>query len=163
MNIVVELDGVLRGYRNDEPIAVGTLVVGALSAYNQITFITDLSEPEAKQWLNENKVVDFDRIIDSSVGLEGEDLKQRQLNLARAKGGIGLFITSNPSLWAYAFDQGIPSMMFGVPSYLRAEFRPDAPRKVRSWNEIEEAISKQNAQRTEDARLIRTETVRFGD
>lgn len=161
MHIVVELDGVLRGNRNDEPIAQGILVVGALSAYNQISFITELNATEAEQWINQNKVVDFDNLIDSSVALEGENLKQRQLMVARSKGNVDLFITSNPALWAFAFDQGIPSLMFGVPSYLRAEFRPDAPRQVRSWSQIEEAISKQNELRTKDKRLIRTETVRF--
>jgi hypothetical protein len=161
MKIVVELDGVLRGSRNDEPIATGILMTGALSAYNQITFITEMSGPEATKWLDENKIVDFDRIIDSSVGLDGENLKERQLKFARSKGPIDLFITSSPSLWAFSFDLGIPSIMFGVPGYLRPEFRPDAPRSVRSWSEIEEAVAKQNALRTQDARLIRTETVRF--
>jgi hypothetical protein len=163
MHIVVDLDGVLRGFRNDEPIAAGALVTGALSAYNQITFITELSPARVKQWLDENKVVDFDNIIDSSVGLEGEELKKRQIRHARARGPIDLLITANPSLWAFAFEQGIPSMMFGVPTYLRPEFRPDAPKKVRAWTEIEDAISKQNALMTQDKRLIRTETVRFGD
>jgi hypothetical protein len=161
MHIVVDLDGVLRGHRNDEPISQGILVVGALSAYNQITFITELSPQLAKQWVDQNKIVDFDNMIDSSVSLEGEPLKERQLKLARAKGVVDLFITSNPSLWAFAFEQGIPSLMFGVPSYLRAEFRPDAPKSVRAWSDIENAISKQNELMTRDKRLIRTETVRF--
>lgn len=161
MHIVVELDGVLRGNRNDEPIAQGILVVGALSAYNQISFITELNAREAEQWINQNKIVDFDNLIDSSVGLDGEVLKHRQLKVARSKGTVDLFITSNPELWAFAFDQGIPSLMFGVPSYLRAEFRPDAPKSVRSWSQIESAIAKQNELRTKDKRLIRTETVRF--
>lgn len=163
MHIVVDLDGVLRGFRNDEPIASGILMTGALSAYNQITFITELSEARVKQWLNENKVVDFDNIINSSVHLEGEVLKERQIRFARARGPIELFITANPTLWAFAFEQGIPSLMFGIPGYLRAEFRPDAPKAVRAWGDIEAAIAKQNALMTEDARLVRTETVRFGD
>lgn len=138
-------------------------MTGALSAYNQITFITELSEARVKQWLNENKVVDFDNIINSSVHLEGEVLKERQIRFARARGPIELFITANPTLWAFAFEQGIPSLMFGIPGYLRAEFRPDAPKAVRAWGDIEAAIAKQNALMTEDARLVRTETVRFGD
>jgi len=161
MHIVVELEGVLQGAQNQDPISTGAKMVGALSAYNQITLITDMAADDCERWLNENKVVDFDNIIDKSVKLPTEDLKPRQLTLARAKGGVELFITSNPELWAFAFDMGIPSVMFGVPSYLRPEFRPDAPKSVRSWNDIENAIRRQNEERTKDARLIRTETVRF--
>lgn len=163
MNIVVELDGVLRGHRHDEPIPQGIMVVGALSAYNQITFITELGPLQAQQWLDQNKIVDFDRVFDSSVHLETEDLKQRQLKLARSKSTVELFITSNPSLWAFAFDQGIPSLMFGVPNYLRPEFRPDIEKPIRAWNEIEKAVAKQNELMTRDARVLRSETVRFGD
>lgn len=161
MHIIVELEGVLQGTYKQDPIAVGAMLVGPLSGYNQLTFITEMSKPEAERWLNENKVVDFDNVIGREAALVGEDLKQRQLTLARAKSGVGLFITSNPSLWAFAFDQGIPCIMFGVPAYLRPEFRPDAPKRIRSWNEIEEAVRKQNETMTKDARLIRTETVRF--
>lgn len=163
MYIVVELDGVLRGSRNDEPIAQGILVTGALSAYNQIIFITEMSSLEANQWINQNKIVDFDNLLTSDVSLEGENLKERQLKLARAKAPVDLFITANPSLWAFAFDQGIPSMMFGVPSYLRPEFRPDAPKRVRAWSDIEASVKKQAELMTKDARLTRSEGVRFGD
>jgi hypothetical protein len=52
-------------------------------------------------------------------------------------------------------------MMFGVPSYTRPEFRPDAPKKVRAWSDIEAAIAKQNELRTKDIRLTRTETTKF--
>lgn len=161
MHIVVELEGVLQGVHKKDPIATGTLMVGALSAYNQLTFISDMHKTDAERWINEHKIVDFDNLLGNEVALVGEDLKQRQLTMARAKSGVGLFITSNPSLWAFAFDQGIPSIMFGVPSYLRPEFRPDAPKRLRSWNEIEETVKRQNEKMTKDARINRTETVRF--
>lgn len=161
MHIVVELEGVLLGAQKQDPISTGAKMVGALSAYNQITLLTDMSTEECERWLNENKIVDFDNIIDKSVRLPNEDLKERQLTVARAKGGVELLITSSPKLWAFGFDMGIPSVMFGVPSYVRPEFRPDAPKKVRAWDEIETAIRRQNEERTKDARLIRTETVRF--
>jgi hypothetical protein len=111
--------------------------------------------------LDTNKVVDFDKIIDASAGLVNEDLGQRQINFARSLGPIDLFITNNPSLWSYAFDQGIASVMFGVPNYTRPEFRPDAPKRVRAWNDIEKSIEEQNVLRTNDARLSRTEALNF--
>lgn len=160
MHILVELDGVLRS-RTQEPIATGIQMVGALSAYNQISLMTNASTPEVTQWLDINKVVDFDNVFDASLTLAGDELEHRQIKFARSKGKVDLFITNNPTLWAYAFDLGIPSVMFGVPSYTRPEFRPDAPRKVRAWSDIEEAIEKQNAMRTQDARLTRTEALNF--
>lgn len=161
MHVVIDLDGVLKGDQNDEPILTGIQFVGALSAYNKISFITDFSKGEAEQWVNMNKIVDFDNIYDSSLHLEGDNLKERQLRFARSRGPIDLFITSNPALWVFAFDLGIPSMMFGVPGYIRPEFRPDAPKKVRSWDQIQEAVKKQNELRTKDARLTRSEGVNF--
>lgn len=160
MHILVELEGVMRS-QADEPIATGIIMVGTLTIYNQITFMTSMNKQMSEYWLNANKVVDFDNLIDSSVHLEGEELAHRQITLARAKGNVDLFITSNPKLWVYAFNQGIPSVMFGVPEYIRPEFRPDAPKKIRSWNDIEEAVSAQNALRTKDARLSRTEALNF--
>lgn len=161
MHILVDIDGVLKGYANDEPIAAGIQMVGALSSWNKVTFITEMKATEAEQWININKIFDYDNMLDSSIGLVDEELKQRQIKMARAKGNVELFITANPKLWAFAFDMGIPSVMFGVPSYIRPEFRPDAPKRVRAWDDIEAAVKKQNELKTKDARLKRSEGIRF--
>lgn len=160
MHILVEIDGVIRS-RNEAPIPQGIQLVGALSAWNKISYITDLDTATVTQWMDVNKIVDFDVIIDSSVALEGEDLKQRQITHARSQGKIDMVVTSDPAVWAFAFEQGIPAVMFGVPEYLRAEFRPDAPKKMRSWDQIQEAVARQNSARTQDARITRTETLNF--
>lgn len=161
MHILVELEGVLRGTK-DEPIPAGILMIAQLAAYNSITFMTELTRAQAEQWINVNKVVDYDNLLDSSVGLVGEELSPRQMMVARSKGNIDLFVTNNPTNWAKAFEQGIPSIMFGVPSYTRLEFRPDAPKKVRAWNDIENEIRKQNELRTQDKRITKhDEGVRF--
>lgn len=160
MQILVDIEGVLKGQK-EEPIGTGILMVGTLSVYNSLIFMGQGTESQIKYWLDNNKVVDYDRIIDGTVSLVNEDLKKRQIKLARSKGPVDLFITNDPELWAFAFDMGIPSAMFAVPSYTRVEFRPDAPKKVRAWNEIEEAIKQQNILRTQDARLKKTETLNF--
>ena len=132
-----------------------------LTAYNRMTILSSSTEEETLRWLNTNKIVDVDNIVDSSCALEGEPLGERQINVARSQGAIDLFITSNPKLWVYAFDQGVTCMMFGVPSYIRPEFRPDAPKKVRSWDSIQEAIDRQNEARVKDLRLTRNNDVSF--
>lgn len=160
MYILVELDGILKSI-DDKPIAHGILLHASLAAHNQMTIMTDMAHAQAVQWMDANKVVDFDNIIDRSVHLEGEVLQERQIRLARATQPIDLFITNNPKLWAFAFDLGITSIMFGVPSYTRPEFRPDAPKQVRAWDDITSAIEKQNALRTQDVRLTKSEGFRF--
>jgi hypothetical protein len=160
MQIIVELDGVLRNQEH-QVISTGVLMYGTLTVYNRMTLLSPDSKEATELWLNQNKIVDFDLILDSSVHLEGEDLVERQLNVARARGPIELFITSNPEHWVYAFNQGIPSVMFGVPAYQRVEFRPDAPKRVRSWDQVVEAVTKQNELRTKDVRLSRTEGLNF--
>lgn len=160
MYILVELDGILKS-RDDKPIAQGILLHASLAAHNQMTIMTDMTHAQAVQWMDANKVVDFDNIIDRSAHLEGEVLQERQIRLARATQPIDIFITNNPTLWAFAFDLGIPSIMFGVPSYTRPEFRPDAPKQVRAWDDITSAIEKQNALRTQDVRLTKSEGFRF--
>lgn len=160
MKILVDINGVIRG-QNGEPIGTGIVMVGTLSVYNTLTLMSSDRLDATKSWLDVNKVVEFDDIIDSSVYLEGEKLSERQLRHARSRGPIDLFITNDPGMWAFAFEYGIPSVMFGVPSYTRVEFRPDAPKRVRAWNEIEEAVERQNALRTNDKRLLRNEGVNF--
>ena len=160
MEILVELDGVLRN-QEDAPIRTGVILYQTLTAYNRMTLVSSMNKEETERWLNIHKIVDFDLIIDNSAHLEGEDLTQRQINVARSRGGVELFITANPNSWVYAFDQGIPCAMFGVPAYQRVEFRPDAPKRVRSWDNIVDAVEKQNQLRTKDVRLLRTEGLNF--
>jgi hypothetical protein len=160
MRILVQMEGVVRSL-DDDPIPTGIIMTGTLTVHNQLTFMTNLSEDKAKTWLNINKVVDYDHLIDSSASLVYEELSERQINLSRAKGGIDLFITSDPKLWAYAFDKGIPSAMFGSPSHLPPENRYDAPKRLRSWNDIETSIERQNEFRTEAARAKKTEALNF--
>lgn len=160
MHILVELDGVLKD-KNDGLISTGMLMYSTLTAYNRMTVLSNESEAATMRWMAVNKIVDVDNVIDDTVDLEGEDLIERQINVARSRGNIDLFITSNPKNWVYAFNLGIPSVMFAVPAYLRPEFRPDAPKRVRSWDEIQVAIDKQNESKVNDLRLTRTDDINF--
>ena len=160
MKILVHLDGVLRG-QDDAIIPTGILMVGTLTVYNNLTIMSSEGTESTERWLNQNKIVDFDNILDASIGLVGESLEERQITFARAQGTVDLFITADPNLWVYAFNMGIPSVMFGVPEYIRPEFRPDAPKRIRSWDEITKAVEAQNEARTKDIRLSRTEALNF--
>jgi hypothetical protein len=160
MYIFVELDGVVKD-QNDTPIPTGVLMVSTLTVYNRLTYLTSGTREDAQRWLNVNKIVDFDNIIDKRVSLVEEPLSERQIKYARSQGPIELLITANPATWKFAFELGIPVVLFASPDYTRPEFRPDAPKRQRSWDEIERAIKAQNELRTQDARLSRAEVTNF--
>jgi hypothetical protein len=52
--------------------------------------------------------------------------------------------------WVFE-EQGIPAIMFMNPSYLPVEHRPDAPKKVRTWDQIQESIDRVNVAKSKDA------------
>jgi len=160
MHILVEIDGVLRD-QNEQPIPTGIILVSTLIVHNQITFLSSMDRSKTEQWLDIHKIINYDNLVDSSVALAGEDLAKRQIDYARSLGGVALFVTGNPYLWSYAFDQGLAAVMFGMPSYIRPEFRPDAPKKIRAWDEIEKSIEQQNTALAQDRRLLRTESINF--
>jgi hypothetical protein len=148
--------------KDDRPIPTGVQMVSTLSVYNKLSFLTKEPKEVAQQWLDLNKIVDVDDVIDRSVALAGEVIVERQIKVARTRGPVDLVITASPKTWVFAFEQGIPAVLFGTPEYSRVEFRPDAPKKVRSWDDIVAAVDKQNELRTQDARLARTDSINFG-
>ena len=143
MNIILSLDGVLRA-ESGEPNRAGVLVYYALNNLHRVALITKGESADAKHWLNSHGIIGFDDLLDNAVELAGEDLKKRQFTLSRKKAPVELYVDSDPEMCAWVFSQGIPTLLVSHPSYLPVQHRPDAPRKVRAWNDIEEAITKNN-------------------
>ena len=90
MEILVELDGVLRN-QEDAPIPTGVILYQTLTAYNRMTIASSMSREDTERWLNINKIVDFDLMIDNSAHLEGENLTQRQINVAPSFGQFTIY------------------------------------------------------------------------
>ena len=95
MQILVDIDGVLKGQK-EEPIGTGILMVGTLSVYNSLTFMADGTESQIKHWLDNNKVVDYDRIIvitdeqsHDRVGDPRQGAKGYMINVANNENGVG--------------------------------------------------------------------------
>ena len=62
-----------------------------------------------------------------------------------------MYVDSDPAMCAWVFeDQGIPALVFMSPDFLPVEHRPDAPKSIRTWDSIQDAITKQNLAKTKD-------------
>jgi hypothetical protein len=151
MNILVSLDGVISS-DSGEPIRAGVALYYALNISNRVALMTSRTKEDAEHWLHSHGIINYDDLIDRSFHLEGEDLKKRQFIMSRSRAPIEMYVDADPTMCAWVFEeQGIPAVMFMNPGFLAVERRPDAPKKVRTWNQIEESINRVNIAKSKDA------------
>jgi hypothetical protein len=144
LNILLSLNGVLRA-ESGEPNRAGVILYYALNAGHRVAIITKDDKADAEHWLQSHGIIGYDDLLDNSVELAGEDLRQRQFRVSRHKAPIEMYVDSDPEMCAWVFEhQNVPTLLVSHPSHLPVEFRPDAPRKIRAWNEIENAITRVN-------------------
>jgi hypothetical protein len=144
MNIILSLNGVLQA-ESGEPNRAGVILYYALNTAHRVALITKDDKANAEHWLQSHGIIGYDDLLDNSVELTGEDLKKRQFLLSRGKAPVEMYVDSDPEMCAWVFEhQNVPTLLVSHPSYLPVEHRPDAPRKVRSWNQIEEAVTRVN-------------------
>jgi hypothetical protein len=145
LNILVALEGVLCSEQKT-PNRTGILFYYWLAANNRVALLTSWDKKDAEFWLMSNGIIDYAELIDDSYALLGEDLSRRQITIARSRQPIELLLTADPSLAAWAFEQGIPSLLFAHPDSIGIANRPG----MRAWGEIEEAITQKHIKRSLD-------------
>lgn len=151
MNVIVNLNGVLSS-ESKEPNRTGVILYYALNAGHRVGIIAQQKKDDADHWLKSHGIIGYDDLMGDEVHLEGDDLKKRQFLLQRSKSPIDLYVDSDPAMCAWVFsEQNVPIILLTTPSYSPVESRPDAPSKVRKWNDIEAAIDKANLHKAEQA------------
>lgn len=151
MNILVALDGVLSS-DTGEPIRSGVMLYYALNINNRVALVTSRTREDAEQWLYSHGIINYDDLIDASYGLAGEDMQRRQFITSRSHAPVEFYVGNDPAMCAWVFEkQGVPVMLVADPNYQPVEKRPDAPKKVRAWTDIEDAVTRVNVARSQMA------------
>ena len=130
---------------------------------HRVAIFTSQKRTDAEHWLNVNGFVAYDELIDNTYDLIGDELSQRQITVARSRQQVELLVTGDPQLAAWAFEQGLPSLVLAHPDTMRVQNRPDAPKKMRAWTDIEEVITKRNIKRSIDISKDDAGLFRFDD
>jgi hypothetical protein len=157
MNFVFSLEGVLRG-DTGELIPDGLILYRSLAMVGRTVVITEMDEQLAKVWLMMHNLSKYDLLIDNSVLIDpDESLKRRQLAIARSRGTVSMYVDADPSMAAEALRQGIPTLLFSTPLYARPEYRPDAPKGIRKWDDIVAEKNRQQALKAVDDRLHKSD------
>lgn len=153
MNITMSMDGVLRSETGDL-IPEGLIMYRAMKVVGRVILLTSLDQKLADIWLVMHNMADYDDLIDNSVVVDpDEDLRLRQIAVSKTRGPIELYIDSDPATVAEALKQGMPTCLFSSPKYARLEFRPDAPKGVRKWDDIVAERNRQHAMKAVDKRV----------
>ena len=153
MNFVISLEGILRGDTGDL-IPEGLIMYRGFHTLGRIVLITDLPQDLAKVWLMMHNLSDYDVLLDNSVSVDPEEpLKQRQLAVARTRGPVNMYVDADPGMVAEALRLGITAVLFSSPKYARPEYRPDAPKGIRKWDDIVAERTRQQVLKTVDTRL----------
>ena len=161
MNVVIALDGVLR---NDvgELVLDGLPVYRAFKAVGRVILLTDMDRPAAEAWCAINRVYDYDDMLGPEVAIDpDEPLRHRQIAAARSRGQVHLYVDADPAMVAEALRLGMPTLLSSSPSYVRPEFRPDAPKGIRRWDELVAERTRQQAMIAVDYRVQQPEMANF--
>jgi hypothetical protein len=155
MNTLLSLDSVLRS-DTGELILNGIPVYRAFKSIGRVTLLSSTDREMTEAWCLIHKLNNYDDLIDNTVVIDpDEPLKFRQLSVARTKGSVDLYVDGDPGAVAEAMRRGIPAMLFSSPKYVRPEFRPDAPKAVRPWDELMAERTRQQAMFAVDERVTK--------
>lgn len=136
MTVMISLDGVLRTETGD-PIHTGLKLFRTLLMTYRVGVATDGTLEEAEHWLRSNLLTGHAEIYTNALAFEGQDLRLRQLAIAKVNGEIELFIDSDVDRCAAALKAGVPVILFASPKFVRTK------RKIKPWSHIQDEITAQ--------------------
>jgi len=145
------VDGVLRS-STGSPIRQGFSLYRTLKEKDQV-FLLCSHKVKDDRWLRENKINLVDDLVGPDLPSTTEWVEWRQVEYCRGRGQVDYVVTSDPKLAAKLLESGITALMFLQPIYISERFRPDSRDGRRSWRDITDEISRQQALYAGDHRI----------
>lgn len=136
MTAFISIDGILRTEVGD-PIHEGLKLFRTMVGSYRIALATDGTSEEAEYWLRNNLITGYAELYDNRFAFEGQDLRLRQLALARASGNIELFIDCDVDRCASAIALGVTTILFAKPGFIRRK------RQTKPWDEVKKEVEGQ--------------------
>jgi hypothetical protein len=133
---LISIEGVLRKETGD-PIPEGVKLFRILSEHYRVILCSDEDMGRTEHWLRSNLIIGYGEVYDNSNFFEGQDLRERQLAVAKSSGKVELFVDPDADRCAMALAAGVPVLMFASPKFLRTK------RNVKPWGELRDEIERQ--------------------
>jgi hypothetical protein len=144
VDALLTIEGVLRA--RNQPIQSGVALFRALVGRYRVTLLADEPAEDARIWLVSHGIADWAGILGTEHAIaSAHSLRDAQIKLAKYRGPVELLVDPDPGVVAGCFDYALTGVLFVPPAVAAAQFRPDAPREVRRWTDIEAAVDAQRA------------------
>ena len=151
MAVVMFVDGVLRS-ETGSPIYQGLALYRMFNEDVRVILLTDERE-KTHRWLLEHKINKIDDLFDHTLPGVIDEPELEQVKYCRSQGKVEIVVTADLDLGKKLLQEGLDTLLFLHPTYLRPEFRPDGRQGVRSWAAIEAEMDKQIEMIKEDPRV----------
>ena len=151
MAVVMFVDGVLRS-ETGSPIYQGLALYRMFNEDVRVILLTKERE-KTHRWLLEHKINKIDDLFDYNLPGVLDDPELDQVKYCRSQGKVEVVVTADLDLGKKLLQEGLDTLLFLHPTYLRPEFRPDGRQGVRSWAAIEAEMDKQIEMIKEDPRV----------
>jgi len=136
MSAIIALEGVLKTETGD-PIPEGIKLFRILSEFYRVIISSDMDTKHSEHWLRSHMVVGYGELYDSSMFFTGQELRSRHLDVAKSKGKVDLFVDADADFCAEALRQGITTIMFASPRFVRLS------RDVKPWEDLQNEVARQ--------------------
>lgn len=133
---IVALEGVLKT-ETGNPIPEGIKLFRILVEHYRVVISSDLDAATTEHWLRSNMIIGYSEVYDSKDFYEGQNLRQRHIDLALTNGKISLFLDPDADNCAYALSKGILTMLIASPKFVRVS------RDVRPWEDLTTEVERQ--------------------
>lgn len=148
--ILIFLDDVLRA-KTQAPVYEGRDLYLALAPSKKVTVLCKDRE-DAERWMKLSNFGEVAETLDYSYTTAVEDKDFALVQYCRSQGKVELVVTADIELAEKLLADGIHTLLFLHPMYMRPEFRPDG-RGRRYWNAITTELDKQQQLYSEDSRI----------
>lgn len=145
------VDGVLRS-DTGSPIYQGLALYRMFNEDVRVILLSNERE-KTHRWLLEHKINKIDDLFDYNLPGVLDDPELDQVKYCRSQGKVEVVVTADLDLATKLLQEGLDTLVFLHPTYLRPEFRPDGRQGVRSWAAIEAEMDKQIEMIKEDPRV----------
>lgn len=133
---IVALEGVLKTETGD-PIPEGIKLYRIMAEHYRVVISSTMDFEKTDHWLRSNLIIGYSDIYDTRYFFEGQDLLQRHIDVAKSKGKVSLVVSADGDLCAYALANGIASLMFANPRFVKTK------KDIRAWDEVSQEVERQ--------------------